>query len=113
MAGVLAKSRVELPESEPPAALLLGAVFLRGRVRLGATAMPCQGVWTADGGELPPWKGDYHHDLNTQMMYSAYQTAGRFDQGLLFSGISVETACRSFAFARKFYDAARARPCRA
>ena len=24
-----------------------------------------QAVWTADNGKLPPWKGDYHHDLNT------------------------------------------------
>lgn len=28
-----------------------------------------QAVWTADNGMLPPWKGDYHHDLNTQLSY--------------------------------------------
>ena len=28
-----------------------------------------QAVWTADNGLLPPWKGDYHHDLNTQLSY--------------------------------------------
>lgn len=28
-----------------------------------------QSVWTADDGKLPPWKGDYHHDLNTQLSY--------------------------------------------
>jgi hypothetical protein len=28
-----------------------------------------QAVWTADNGKLPPWKGDYHHDLNTQLSY--------------------------------------------
>lgn len=28
-----------------------------------------QAVWTADNGSLPPWKGDYHHDLNTQLSY--------------------------------------------
>lgn len=28
-----------------------------------------QAVWTADNGNLPPWKGDYHHDLNTQLSY--------------------------------------------
>ncbi|CAN0568658.1 unnamed protein product, partial [Laminaria digitata] len=26
-------------------------------------------VWTADNGKLPPWKGDFHHDLNTQLSY--------------------------------------------
>ena len=28
-----------------------------------------QAVWTADNGHLPPWKGDFHHDLNTQLSY--------------------------------------------
>ncbi len=28
-----------------------------------------QAVWTADHGGLPPWKGDFHHDLNTQLSY--------------------------------------------
>jgi alpha-L-fucosidase 2 len=28
-----------------------------------------QAVWTADNGKLPPWKGDFHHDLNTQLSY--------------------------------------------
>ncbi len=28
-----------------------------------------QAVWTADNGQLPPWKGDFHHDLNTQLSY--------------------------------------------
>lgn len=39
-----------------------------------------QSVWTADNGQLPPWKGDYHHDLNTQLSYLAFlywQLSGR------------------------------------
>lgn len=28
-----------------------------------------QAVWTADNGRIPPWKGDFHHDLNTQLSY--------------------------------------------
>ena len=28
-----------------------------------------QAIWTADNGRLPPWKGDFHHDLNTQLSY--------------------------------------------
>src|ERR1017187_9598968 len=46
--------------------------------------MPLQGVWSADAGSLPPWKGDYHNDLNTQMTYLAYRTAGNFEEGLCF-----------------------------
>jgi alpha-L-fucosidase 2 len=32
-------------------------------------AITLQAVWTADNGSLPPWKGDFHHDLNTQLSY--------------------------------------------
>jgi alpha-L-fucosidase 2 len=28
-----------------------------------------QAIWTADNGLLPPWKGDFHHDLNTELSY--------------------------------------------
>lgn len=28
-----------------------------------------QAIWTADNGNLPPWKGDIHNDLNTQLSY--------------------------------------------
>ncbi len=46
-----------------------------------APPIPLQGVWTADNGDLPPWKGDYHNDLNTQMTYLACFDAGLFEQG--------------------------------
>jgi alpha-L-fucosidase 2 len=37
--------------------------------RRGAPPITLQAVWTADNGRLPPWKGDFHHDLNTQLSY--------------------------------------------
>lgn len=37
--------------------------------RVGAPPISLQAVWTADNGKLPPWKGDFHHDLNTQLSY--------------------------------------------
>ena len=43
--------------------------------KFGSAARPdtppitLQGPWTADNGLLPPWKGDYHHDLNTELSY--------------------------------------------
>lgn len=43
-----------------------------------------QGVWTADNGELPPWFGDYHFDLNVQMSYWSYMQANHLDCGRTF-----------------------------
>ena len=42
----------------------LGAV-----ARKDAPPISLQAVWTADNGKIPPWKGDFHHDLNTQLSY--------------------------------------------
>ena len=52
--------------------------------RKGFYPMPLQGVWTADDGNLPPWKGDYHHDTNTQLSYQSFLKANRLEEGRVF-----------------------------
>lgn len=79
-----AKSAVNVPDTQVLQHYHLVQYFYGAASRPGAPPMPLQGVWTADAGELPPWKGDYHHDLNTQMTYMGYQTAGRFEEGRVF-----------------------------
>jgi len=37
--------------------------------RSNTTPISLQAIWTADDGNLPPWKGDIHNDLNTQLSY--------------------------------------------
>ena len=46
--------------------------------------MPLQGLWTACEDCLPPWKGDYHHDTNTQFSYVSYHRANHVDAGYSF-----------------------------
>ena len=43
-----------------------------------------QAVWTADNGKLPPWKGDFHHDLNTQLSYWPAYSANHLTEELGF-----------------------------
>lgn len=63
------KSNIHIPDR------LIGRQYYRDLYKFGCTARPygpmisLQAVWTADNGRLPPWKGDLHHDLNTQMSY--------------------------------------------
>ena len=64
-----------------------------------------QGVWSADAGSLPPWKGDYHNDLNTQMTYIAYRTSGDFEEGACFLDYLWDRLPAFRKFARDFYDA--------
>ncbi|MBI5835323.1 MAG: glycoside hydrolase N-terminal domain-containing protein, partial [Armatimonadetes bacterium] len=82
--GFWQQSRVQVPQEDILRHYYLVQYFHGAASRRGAPPMPLQGVWTADAGGLPPWKGDYHNDLNTQMTYIAYQAAGHFDEGRCF-----------------------------
>jgi alpha-L-fucosidase 2 len=52
--------------------------------RRGAPPISLQAVWTADNGKIPPWKGDFHHDLNTQLSYWPCYAADHLEEGLGF-----------------------------
>lgn len=43
-----------------------------------------QAVWTADDGHLPPWKGDYHNDLNTQLSYWPVYEGNHLSEGMAY-----------------------------
>lgn len=65
--------------------------------------MPLQGLWTADEGGLPPWKGDYHNDLNTQMTYLAYHEAGLDESGRSWLEFNTRLLPRYQRFAKEFF----------
>lgn len=98
------KSRLSIPDINHLRQYYLVQYFYGAASREGAPSMPLQGVWTADNGQLPPWKGDYHHDLNTQMTYDAYQTAGRFEEGASFLDHMYRLLPRFQQFAAHFYQ---------
>ncbi|WP_159475407.1 glycosyl hydrolase family 95 catalytic domain-containing protein [Dyadobacter sp. 3J3] len=50
--------------------------------RRGAPPISLQAVWTADNGRIPPWKGDFHHDLNTQLSYWPSYSGNHLEEGL-------------------------------
>ncbi len=78
--------------------------------KLGAAARPdappvsLQGPWTADDGRLPPWKGDYHHDLNTQMTYWPCYSGNRLEAARGFVDWLWEHRENCRAWTRKFFD---------
>lgn len=99
------QSDVSFPEPHILKHYALVRYFHGAASRRGAPPMPLQGVWTADAGNLPPWKGDYHNDLNTQMTYMAYQTAGHFEEGAAFLDLLWKLRPEFRKFARDFYQA--------
>ena len=71
--------------------------------RRGAPPISLQAVWTADEGKLPPWKGDYHHDLNTQLSYWPCYSGNRLEEGLAYLDWLWKTRDTAFAWTRRFY----------
>jgi alpha-L-fucosidase 2 len=47
--------------------------------RANTPPISLQAIWTADNGNLPPWKGDFHHDLNTELSYWPGYTGNHLD----------------------------------
>lgn len=76
------QSSVSLPDT------LLARQYAAELYKFGSAAreytypVSLQSVWTADNGRLPPWKGDYHHDLNTQLSYWPCYTGNHLTEGL-------------------------------
>ncbi|MEJ0103426.1 MAG: glycoside hydrolase family 95-like protein [Bacteroidota bacterium] len=73
------RSSVSLPDS------LLEKQYYLEMYKFGCVArsntppISLQAIWTADNGNLPPWKGDFHHDLNTQLSYWPGYTSNHLD----------------------------------
>ncbi|MFC2096915.1 glycoside hydrolase family 95-like protein [Bacteroidota bacterium] len=63
------KSNISLPDTVLEKQWYLEQYKFGAAARKGAPPISLQAVWTADNGKLPPWKGDFHHDLNTQLSY--------------------------------------------
>ena len=62
-----------------------------------------QSVWTADDGYLPPWKGDYHNDLNTQLSYWPSYIGNHLDEGLGYLNTLWNQVGKYKEFTKKFF----------
>ncbi len=72
--------------------------------RRGAPPITLQGPWTADDGQLPPWKGDYHHDLNTELSYWPCYAGNHLEEGIAYLDWLWETRPACFDWTRRFFD---------
>ena len=63
-----------------------------------------QGCWTADNMKLPPWKGDYHHDLNTELSYWPAYSGNHLDGETGYLNWLWKTKGNARAWTKKFFD---------
>ncbi len=63
------KSGIDIPDPVLEKQWYLEQYKFGSAARANTPPISLQAVWTADNGKMPPWKGDFHHDLNTQLSY--------------------------------------------
>ena len=78
------KAGIDLPDKVLEKQWYLEQYKFGSAARRGAPPISLQAVWTADDGKLPPWKGDFHHDLNTQLSYWPCYSGNHLEEGLGF-----------------------------
>jgi alpha-L-fucosidase 2 len=78
------QSSIALPDSILEKQWYLEMYKFGSASRRGAPPITLQAVWTADNSHLPPWKGDFHHDLNTQLSYWPCFSGNHLEEGLAF-----------------------------
>ena len=78
------KSAIQVPDTLLEKQWYLEQYKFGSAARQGAPPISLQAVWTADNGRLPPWKGDFHHDLNTQLSYWPSYSGNHLEEGLSY-----------------------------
>jgi len=71
--------------------------------RVDTPPITLQGPWTADNRKIPPWKGDYHHDLNTELSYWPAYSGNRLDGALGFVTWLWDTKATARAWTKRFF----------
>lgn len=77
-----AKSSVSLPDLVLEKQYYLELYKFGSVARSNTPPISLQAVWTADNGRIPPWKGDFHHDLNTQLSYWPAYSANHLEEAM-------------------------------
>ena len=99
-----AESSVSIPDPEMQRLYDLTIYLYGAGARAGNPPLALQGLWTADNGALPPWNGDYHNDLNTEMTYWAAGPAGHIEALEAFADFYIERLPECRAFCRKIFN---------
>ncbi|WP_447769146.1 glycosyl hydrolase family 95 catalytic domain-containing protein [Sphingobacterium faecium] len=97
------QSAVNIPDALLQRQYYLEMYKLGAAARKGAPAITLQAVWTADNGGLPPWKGDFHNDLNTQLSYWPSYTGNRLAEAETFTDWLWKIRPANLAYTKQYF----------
>jgi alpha-L-fucosidase 2 len=63
-----------------------------------------QAVWTADNGFLPPWKGDIHNDLNTELSYWPGYASNHLDLTASFTNWLWKVRAENIRWTKSYFN---------
>jgi len=78
------KSSINIPDTQLQKQWYITRYLMGAASRKGAPPISLQAVWTADNGKIAPWKGDFHHDLNTELSYWPFYSANDLEGASVF-----------------------------
>lgn len=97
------QSEIHLPDPVLERQYMLEMYKFGAASRKAAPPICLQAVWTADNGQTPPWRGDFHNDLNTQLSYWPGYAANHLDESAVFTDWLWKIKGTSEAYTRQFF----------
>lgn len=97
------RCEISLPDSVLERQWYLEMYKFGSSSRKDAPPICLQAVWTADNGQTPPWRGDFHNDLNTQLSYWPGYASNHLEESEVFTDWLWRIKENSEAFTRRFF----------
>lgn len=97
------QSAIHIPDSLLEKQWYLEQYKFGSAARRGAPPISLQAVWTADNGRIPPWKGDFHHDLNTQLSYWPSYSGNHLEEAIGYIDHLEENKSNYKRFTKSFF----------
>lgn len=97
------KSSISIPDS------ILETQWYREQYKFGSTSrkgappITLQAIWTADNRRLPPWKGDFHNDLNTQLSYWPAYSSNHLAEAEVFIDWLLQTRKTALNYTKNYF----------
>jgi alpha-L-fucosidase 2 len=98
------QSSVSLPDSILERQYYLELYKMGCVARSNTPPISLQAVWTADNGSLPPWKGDIHNDLNTELSYWPFYTANHLEESQSFTNWLWKTKEQNKKWTKNYFE---------
>src|ERR1700744_5804523 len=102
--GFWSKSAIHVPDTLIEKQWYLEQYKFGSASRPGAPPISLQAVWTADNGRIPPWKGDFHNDLNTQLSYWPAYTGNHLEEGMVFLDFLDKNKANYERYTRQYFN---------